>query len=143
MGAMTSANAWNIPEAAPESAVQPDPIGYDLDAAILLLHTVQTASAVDQLWNTGTLTPDPRLVHPYNHEPYKWMSKQMTARLSTTGTGILWLWAQVTRKKLVEFCGSSPGQVLLTCQVPRERVLVSNYEGWNAVTDRTLAPTPP
>jgi hypothetical protein len=140
---MTSANPWNIPEATPERAVPPDPIGYDLDAAVLLLHTVQTPDAVEQLCNTGTLTPDPGLVYAYRHEQDKWMSKQMTARLSTTGVGILWLWAQITHKRLVEFCGSPPGQVLLTCQVPRERVLVSNYVGWNAVMDRTLAPTPP
>jgi Domain of unknown function (DUF3841) len=143
MGAMTSDNLRNIPEAEPENAVQPDPIGYDLDAADLLLHTVQAACAVDQLRNTGTLTPDPRLGDEYNHEPCKWLSKQMTARLSTTGPGILWLWAQRTREKLVEFCGSARGEVLLTCRVPRERVLLSNYEGWNAVTGRTLAPTPP
>jgi hypothetical protein len=142
-GYMTSANPWSIPEADPEEMVPPDPIGYNLDGETLLLHTVQTFDAVNELFKAGALTPDPRLVDPYNREAYEWMGRQMALRLPTRGDGILWLWAQATHEKLVRFCGSAPGQVLLTCRVPRGRVLVSNYKGWNAVTDRIPAPGPP
>lgn len=60
----------------------------------------------------------------------------MDARLPTTGDGAIWLWARIRRQHLVELCGLAPGQVLLTCTVPRERVLLSHFGDWHAVLNR-------
>lgn len=36
----------------------------------------------------------------------------------------------------MELCRLAPGQVLLTCRVPRERVLLSHFGDWHAVVNR-------
>jgi hypothetical protein len=64
------------------------------------------------------------------------MYGQMDARLPTFGDGAIWLWARIRRQELVELCGLAPGRVLLTCRVPRERVLLSHFGDWHAVLNR-------
>lgn len=69
-------------------------------------------------------------------DAYGWLYRQMAARLPTTGDGAVWLWAQIRRKELVELCTESPGGVLLTCSVPRERVLLSHFGDWHSALNR-------
>jgi hypothetical protein len=52
---------------------------------------------------------------------------------ATTGDGALWFWARILRRDLVDLCKDSRGSVLLTCRVLWERVLVSQFAGWQAV----------
>lgn len=114
------------------------PGGHDLDAETLLLHTVQTARAVDALITTGTLRPDPALAETDFADAYEWMFRQMRERLPTTGNGVVWLWARTRREHLVGCCRHARGQVLLTCRVPRDRVLLSHFDGWHSVLNRGL-----
>lgn len=86
----------------------------------------------------GTLRPDPALVDADFGDAYEWMSAQMRNRLPTIGNGALWLWAQTTREHLVSCCRQARGQVLLTCHVPRDRVLLSHFDGWHSVLNRGL-----
>ena len=61
------------------------------------------------------------------------MLRQMEQRLPTRGDAALWLWAKTRRDDLVLQCSALKGHVLLTCRVPRERVLLSHYGDWHSV----------
>jgi hypothetical protein len=99
-------------------------MGYRLDAAVLLLHTVQPLSAVDELRETGRLTPRRALEEPDYSDAYNWMRAEMAVRLPTAGESALWCWAEISRTILIHACRhSEPGDVLLTCRIPAERVL--------------------
>lgn len=37
----------------------------------------------------------------------------------------------------MELCGNLPGEVLLTCRVPRERVLLSQFGDWHSALNRS------
>ncbi|GAA4034539.1 hypothetical protein GCM10023063_18280 [Arthrobacter methylotrophus] len=111
-------------------------MGYDIFADQLLLHTVQPAAVLDALLGTGVHVPDKSLVHPFNAVPYAWMQGQMAARLTTEGEGAVWFWAQIGRRDLVDFCRQAKGEVLFTCKVPREQVLLSHFGDWHAVLNR-------
>ncbi|MEV0661357.1 DUF3841 domain-containing protein [Actinomadura luteofluorescens] len=127
-----------IRDAKPEQAVPAGPMGYDLDAERLLLHTVQSVEAFEALLTTGTLTPDPALAVAQFADAYDWMYRMMAARLPTRGQGALWLWARTRRSHVIGACRLSRGQVLLTCRVPRERVLLSHFDEWHMALNRAL-----
>ena len=97
---------------------------------------MQTASAFDELIAMGTLRPDPALADADFADACEWMYRQMGERLPTSGDGALWLWARTRREHLVSCCRHARGQVLLTCRVPRERVLLSHFDGWHSVLHR-------
>lgn len=110
---------------------------HDISEDRILLHTIQTAEAFGALLTNGMLMPDPALAKPPLHaDGYDWMYRQMGARLPIFGDGAIWLWARIRRQTLVELCGLAPGQILLTCRVPRERVLLSHFADWHAVLNR-------
>jgi hypothetical protein len=116
-----------------DSAVPPGRIAYDIGASILLLHTFQTEDAFEELLSTGRIAPDPARAEPDFADAYAWMFRQMDQRLPTRGDGALWLWAKIRRRDLVSNCSRSRGKVLLTCRVPRERVLLSEFDDWHRV----------
>ncbi|WP_422759255.1 DUF3841 domain-containing protein [Paenarthrobacter sp. C1] len=111
-------------------------MGYDIFADRLLLHTVQPVSVLDSLFTTGIHVPDKSLVDPFNAAPYDWMLAQMAARLTSEGEGAVWYWARIRRQDLVDCCKQSRGEVLFTCKVPREQVLLSHFGDWHAVLNR-------
>lgn len=129
--------AFPIKKARPADAVPRGRMGYDLSAERLLLHTVQTEEAFEGLVSAGVLVADPSRIEPFHADAYGWMYRQMAAHLPTKGDGAVWLWAQIRRQDLVEFCGNSPGEVLLTCRVPRERVLLSQFADWHSALNRS------
>ena len=114
----------------------PGRIAYNINAPVLLLHTIQTESALDGLLSTGSLLPDPARAGTRHRDAYSWMLAQMAQRLPTAGPAALWFWAKIRREDLVDNCGFHGGQVLLTCRIPRERVLLSQYEAWHEVLNR-------
>ena len=115
------------------AAVLPGRLPYDLSAPTLLLHTIQTAAAFEELLFAGRLVPDPAKAEPEFADAYSWMLRQMERRLPTRGQAALWLWARIRREDLLHHCRSSGGHVLLTCRIHRERVLLSQYDDWHAV----------
>lgn len=112
-------------------------MGYDISADRLLLHTIQTHEAFDTLLARGVLVPDNSMAEPLLADAYGWMSRQMAKRLGTQGDGALWFWARTKRQDLVERCRQARGEVLLTCEVPRERVLLSHFGDWHSVLNRS------
>ncbi len=128
--------SFSISEACPADAVPPGRIGYDISADQLLLHTIQSEEAFDVLCSAGVLVSDRSRVDPFLVDAYDWLYRQMAARLTTAGDGAIWLWARITRRDLVDSCKASIGQVLLTCRVPRERVLLSHYGDWHSVLNK-------
>ncbi len=115
------------------AAVPPGRIPYDIGAPVLLLHTIQTEDAFDELMSTGRLLPDPRRAEPEFVDAYAWMLRQMNRRLPTRGTGALWLLARQQRRDLMSCCRLARGEVLLTCRIPRNRVLLSHFSDWHQV----------
>ncbi len=128
-----------IRSAPPDKAVPPGRIGYDLDADVLLLHTIQTKKAFEELLTTGILRPNPELIDPWFLDAYGWMNRMMAARLPTSGNAGLWLWARIRRLDLVSDCRRGRGQVLLTCRIPRQRVLLSHYSEWHSALSSSIA----
>jgi hypothetical protein len=129
--------AFPIKKARPAEAVPRGGMGYDLSADRLLMHTIQTEEAFEALLSAGVLVPDPSRVEPLHADAYGWLYRQMAERLPTTGDGAVWFWAQIRRQELVELCRDSPGEVLLTCRVPRDRVLLSQFGDWHSALNRS------
>lgn len=139
---------WVLPfpirEARRSAAVPAGRLGYDLNAPALLLHTVQGRQVFDLLCTNGKYEPDLSLAlsdyadnWPELVEAYHWMSSRMSARLPTTGVGAVWFYGRVSRANLAySVRHSHPGQVLLTCRIARERVLLSHYDEWHSVLNR-------
>lgn len=129
-----------IRTAAPGAAVPPGRLGHDLDAETLLLHSIQTGEAVDSLLAAGMLRADPAAVaeSPWP-DVYAWMNRMMAERLPTSGDAVLWFWARIRRRHLVHLCRRARGEVLLTCRIPRERVLVSHFGEWHATLNSWLS----
>lgn len=128
----------SVRNAAPADALPAGRMGYDLSADRLLLHTIQTEDAVEELLSTGQLRPNTSLAAPWFADAYGWMHAQMAARLTTSGEGALWFWARIRRRDLVDSCRLSRGEVLLTCRLPRERVLLSHFGDWHAVLNSNV-----
>lgn len=128
----------------PETAVPPGRVGYDLTAARLLLHTVIDEDGYETLRATGLLRGDPSRSDPYFEEAYAFMRAEHARRVpGSTGGPLLWAWARTTRKHLVDTVGDTARcrerpQVLLTCRVPRQRVLLSEFVAWHDVLNRSL-----
>lgn len=110
----------------------------NVTAPLLTLYSVQSATAYDELVRTGTLTGDPAYADKDFVEAYAWMARMMAGRLETRGSGIVWSWARIRRRYLVDEARRSPGDVLLTLRVPRERVLVTPFDDWHMVLNRVL-----
>lgn len=125
-----------------EQAVPPGRVGYDLDADVLLLHTIQTKAAVEELMRNGVLRPGPEHIGSEWPSAYAWMNRMMAERLPTSGDAALWLWARLRREDLISNCRRTRGQVLLTCRIPRERVLLSQFDEWHAALNSFVAVPP-
>ncbi|WP_159632650.1 DUF3841 domain-containing protein [Arthrobacter sp. 8AJ] len=122
---------FSVARSRADRAVPGGRVGYDLTASRLLLHTFQTEDAFEELLSTGQLLPDPDLAEPLFADAYAWMFREMDRRLPTSGDGALWFWARTTREYLVDSCRRNRGDVLLTCRIPRERVLLSHHWDWH------------
>lgn len=125
-----------IRTARPADALPRGRIGYDISSDRLLLHTIQTEAAFEALLSTGALVPDNSLAEPSYADAYSWMLRQMAAKLATVGDGAIWFWARIRRQDLVDLCRCANGEVLLTCKVPREAVLLSHFADWHAALNR-------
>jgi hypothetical protein len=101
------------------------------------LHTIQTARAYGVLRAEGRLVGDGTLAEERFAEAYGWMDRQMTRRLDGPGHGILWSWAATSYRDLARHCRHARGDVLLTVRLPRERVLLSHFDLWHDVLNRT------
>ena len=129
----------------PDAAVPSGRVGYDLTAARLLLHTVIDEDGYEALRRTGVVRGDPRRTCPDFEEAYAFMRAEHARRIrGSTGGPLLWTWARTTREHLVTTVRQTARwrarpQVLLTCRVPRERVLLSEFVAWHDVLNRCLA----
>ena len=126
-----------VTRARADRAVPAGRVGYDLNADRVLLHTFQTEDALGELLSTGQLLPDPKRAEPPFADAYGWMLREMGRRLPTSGDSALWFWARTTRGCLVDSCRNQRGGVLLTCRIPRERVLLSHFWDWHRALNGT------
>lgn len=109
------------------------------DGVRLRLETVQTYAAYEVLASTGLLHGDPDLAEPEFTGAYAWLSAEMQRRLPSVGhSGMIWAWARIGRRELLKGLRRAPGDVLLTLEVPAERVLLHGFGDWHAVLNRCL-----
>jgi len=109
-----------------------------LKSAVVTLYTVQTREAYETFVREGVLLGDPTLGEPSFQEAYCWMLRQMDARLPPPREGLLWLWANPSRRRLWSNAKLSSGEVLLTVRVHRDRILLSEFSDWHMVLNRGL-----
>ena len=121
-----------VRSAVADNAVPAGRISYNINGDVLLLHTVQTVTALEEILRSGRLVPDPQLADPAYSAAYDWMLRKMTLRLPTIGAGAVWLWARTRRRDLVDQCRAARGDVLITCRIHRSRVLLSHFGDWHA-----------
>lgn len=99
---------------------------------VLTLHTVQSAAAYDTLCSTGQLTGDPAYAEPAFASAYRWMREEMDEWVGPAD-GIVWLWANPTRRFLARECRTQRGDVLLTVRMARTGVVLSQFQSWHLV----------
>ena len=75
---------FSVRNAAPADALPAGRIGYDPSADRLLLHTIQTEDAVEELLSTGQLRPHASFADPWLADAYQWMQAQMATSWSMT-----------------------------------------------------------
>jgi hypothetical protein len=129
----------------PEAAVPAGRLGYDLAAARLLLHTVIDEDGYETLRASGVVRGEPARTPVEFEDAYAFMRAEHARRIpGSSGGPLLWAWARTTRAHLLATvretarCRQRP-QVLLTCRVPRERVLLSEFVAWHDVLLTCLA----
>jgi hypothetical protein len=110
-------------------------MGYDLAAPRLLLHSLMPAEAYETLRSTGTLRCDTSFSEQTFLPAYRWMYEEFARRRPAEAPGpLLWAWARIQRSALVDSLRHGGGEdVLVTLRVPRERVLLSDFDDWHAV----------
>jgi hypothetical protein len=133
---------FDIRSTPPESAVPSGRLGYDMRNDVLLLHTVQNGLVLDALLADGEWIPEHEQVDPVFAESYEWLYEQMSERLGEHCSSAVWFWAKTTRSQLVDICRTAArhesSSVLLTCRIPRERVLLSHFNDWHCVLNDTI-----
>jgi hypothetical protein len=94
---------------------------------------------------TGVVRADPTRSHQEFAEAFAFMRVEHARRIAgSTGGPLLWAWARTTREHLIDTvkqtarCQERP-QVLLTCRIPRERVLLSEFVAWHDVLNTCLS----
>ncbi|MBG6096536.1 DUF3841 domain-containing protein [Nocardioides luteus] len=102
------------------------------------LHTFQTVEAFDELRRTGVLEGSSRYWMEDFAEAYRWMKREMDRRLPTSGDGMVWMWAATTRRELLASARRARGDVLVSVRLPRKHVLLSHFDDWHHVLNRTL-----
>lgn len=103
----------------------------DLSADPLELWTFQSEAAYRVLAETGVLVGDPALADPDLGHAYPWMKLHADRRLPTDGSGLIWLWPTTTRRGLVDQAKHARSDVLLTVRMPRDHVLLSEFDDWH------------
>lgn len=111
-------------------------VRVDSTSTHLTLHTVQHRAVWDELARHGIHRPSRWTATHDFAESYDWMHRQMATALSTTSDGMVWLWAQHPLRGF-GLLRPGPDEVLLTCRVPRENVLVSDFGDWHCVLNRS------
>jgi len=108
----------------------------DVLSTHLVMQTVQKVDVWDALARHGRYGP-PRWDDDHDFAgAYGWMHQQMADQLSTRSPGIVWLWAQHPGRGFLRMQAES-GDVLLTCRIRREDVVISDFGDWHCVLNRT------
>jgi hypothetical protein len=134
-----------------DQAVPAGRLGYRLDDDVLLCHTLIAADGYEQLRRTGRVGPDPAHVRasdvsgPEFASAYDWMRWQMYQRVpGYSGRYPVWVWARIRRYDLLSSvrhaARASSGEVLLTLRIPRERVLLTDFDAWHYVLNGGASP---
>lgn len=103
----------------------------------LRLWTFQTSLAWSRLQKEGVLSGDGRRAEPYFRPAYAWLREQMKTRtLGSTGRYPLWFWTHkpdLRSYRYRNYADIGETRVVIECLVPKERVLLSDYESWHSV----------
>lgn len=105
------------------------------------LWTFQTPLAWSLLQQNRTLSGDGRRADPFFRPAYRWLMEQMAVRTEGyTGRFPIWFWDKKPDFRQYRFRNyTKPGEsvILLECLIPRNRVLLSDYETWHSVLNKS------
>lgn len=104
------------------------------------LWTIQSVRAWEMLQRNGVLRADGRRISFSDFRPaYHWMMAQMRARVpGYGGRYLIWAWQhQQPDLRYAEHVPRGTRAVRLECMLPRDRVLLSDFDGWHFVLNRT------
>jgi hypothetical protein len=114
--------------------------------ARMVLWTIQHVAAWERLQRNGLLRADGRRIWPHFRDSYRWMAEQMRLRLSPPGGGFpLWGWyrCEGIRRERPDLRAAgylrtgTPG-VRIEFELPDSMVLLSDFEAWHCVLNRSL-----
>ncbi|MDO4647305.1 MAG: DUF3841 domain-containing protein [Eubacteriales bacterium] len=120
----------------------------------MLLWTIQAQAAYKRMLDTGVLRADENhLLFEGNYgfkKSYLWMSEQMRKRIGNPLEEVrfpVWAWYQWEgKRKRIDMrshgFSDTPGEpiVLLTVDVPEDRVLLSDFDNWHFVLNNSEVP---
>jgi hypothetical protein len=114
----------------------------------MILWTIQDMRAWAALQREGVLRADGRRVLPYHRHAYRWMSDQMRLRLPPHRARFpLWGWYrwQGTKQCWPDLRASGhltkgTTGVRIEFELPEENVLLSDFNGWHCVLNRSFLP---
>ena len=96
-----------------------------------------TVEAYEALRRSDVLRADAARAEPSYRLAYQWMRGEYERRIpGASGAPLVWAWARFRRRELIEQLGTEGTHVLTTLRVPRERVLLSDFEDWHAVLNQ-------
>ena len=127
-----------------DRCVPPGRLTFDLGGDEVPCYAVMTGEAFAVLKQTGRVNPNHALLAGDSgwEDPfaaaYDWMRWQMHLHLDGYDGGLpMWVWARTRRRDLVNTvrttARNSPGSVLVTLQIPRRRLLLTDYLYWHDV----------
>lgn len=103
--------------------------------ARMRMHSIQAEFAYLKLIKNGVLNvTDESLIDSDFLPAYKWLIKQMAKRVNNfSGHFPIWAWLRKGYNTNVKEWSANESLILLTVDVPVERVLLSNFEAWHFV----------
>jgi len=108
------------------------------------LHTIQLLSVWRRAQGAGYLVGGngPQFDETYGwREAYEWMRKQMLRRIPNFSVDYpVWAWVERPDLRRRDHLSLGVKGVLLTVEVPKERVLVSDFSAWHFVLGKWYLP---
>ncbi len=100
------------------------------------LWTIQHPAALERARRNGALRGDGRrlCLGPQFRRPYRWLIGEMLKRVpGYTGRYPVWAWPKKQDLRGVGYVPRGEKAVMIECEVPGERVLLSDFGAWHMV----------
>lgn len=108
------------------------------------VYTIQNAKVLDKLNSSGTYKTDRRFIcFAHFKKPYQWLANQAKRRIpGWTEDRPIWVWLKrpdLRRNRFV-YGTNNERLVLIELEVPRDQVLISDFDTWHCVLNESYLP---